>query len=1428
LKEPCQDREELAFLPGKAEYQSSAQPRDFGLNPMSVEIKIGVDIGAVTVAVAVLRGNRLISKSYRFHHGDVASTLTGVLNELSGTRALVGFTGRGGKLFGGNRKVNEVVATVEGVKWAARRIPRSILLIGGENILLIQLNDDGTYRHHKINTDCASGTGVFLDQQAGRLGLETKDLAALAARFKETPPSIATRCAVFAKTDLIHSQQEGHSVAGIAAGLCDGVAQCLADTLIKDYGSLGEVCIAGGVALNKRVVSALEGIFRQAVEVLPNAEVIPAIGAALEAKEPASLIDFRPPVALRAAEGTILNPPLLLSRSVIPDFSADRTWREDDIEVAVYERLIRGRTYDSYLGLDIGSTSTKLVVACRDSVILGLYTYTNSAPIRAVQKLFRLLALLENKQGVCFRWLGVGTTGSGRKLIGKLLRADFIINEITAHSRAAVLLDPEVDTVIEIGGQDSKFIGVRNGAVVQAIMNYICAAGTGSFIEEQAKRLDVSLDDYSRLAMGRRGPVISDRCTVYMERDLSELLSAGWPKEDLLASVLHSVRDNYLMRVVGQAKIGQRVCFQGATARNTALVAAFEVGLQKPIRVSRYCHLAGALGVCLLLKEKGIARTNFIGLGFSSWTYEQRTEECSLCRNRCRITVVQAGEERTAWGFMCGREYEDKAYKEKTLPFEPIADIYARAFSAPRPIGFPAVTRNKRIGIPRALPLVEYLPLWQDFFSCLGFGTLVSPQDKDILKRGKRRAEAEFCSPILHAHGHADWLEKEGADFIFFPIMLHGPKRDRHEKRGYFCYYTAHTPVLLRNSPLSRDGHRLLSPLLDLRLEPDQISDSLFQAIGRPLRLSKNDIRRAFGKSWYRFLSGRKNLASHGAKVLSELEGRDDLAVVLLGRPYNLLDRSLSQGIPDLIQQHGYRVLLPDMLDLGPVEPAHTESYLEKIHWHYGLRILQTAEWVIRHRHLFPVFLTNFRCSPDAFIISYFKELMENQGKPYLILQLDELSSEVGYETRIEAALESFRNWRTSQPRPSRPFVFIPLRKDKTWILPHLDDATTPLVQAILGRSGFESVVSLETPESIVQGMKLVGGGECVPVGAILGGIVGTVDKYGLAPGRTAAMIPSSIVSCNFPQIPLAVQTGLRKAGLGDVRIFTTGTAGMSFSPSFNLALGHATIVGGLVHQMTAKVRPYEAQPGETELVKASALNKLCRAIIEKRSLLATFRETVKDFEAIPVLRTDGPRPVLAVFGDLYVVCNSIFNQRVEKAIEASGGEALPTSFVEMSHFSYLNRYERSLKHKHYRNAAEAKALLTYLRHYDRRYREAARPVLKEVHPIMDGAMLMKLREIGIPPELDGETSLNILKSIYYLQYLKPDGFVHVNPLYCCPGAVSSALLSWVEKEYGVPVINLFYDGLHSPNENLEPYIYYLRQKKAESWSRDRGRGKWT
>ncbi len=1387
-------------------------------------MRIGVDIGAVTIGVAVLRGGELISTYYHFHNGDIRAAMQEILGslELDAAQARIGFTGRAARTLY-KEALDDVIATIEGVKWMINGNPRCILMIGGESFLLIELKDDGTYKSHEINTDCASGTGVFLEQQARRLGLDIEEFAQFAADFQGLAPAIATRCAVFARSDLIHSQQQGYSLKSIAAGLCDGVAQSVVDTIIKGKELQDKVYLVGGAAKNKRLVSALANLLDNKIVVLNQPEIVPALGAALQANRAVDIHTLCYQKYPGIEKNMPLNPALTLKLTQHPAFEQEVSAYDGDVEVNLYENLEPGKTYDVYLGLDIGSTSTKLAAASEDQVLLGLYTYTKSAPVRAVQSLFSSLARLEEKFNIKFNWLAAGTTGSGRQIIGKLIGADLVINEISAHARAAIFLDPEVDTIIEIGGQDSKFIRLQKGAVVQAIMNYICAAGTGSFIEEQAEKLKVPLKSYAELAMGRRGPVISDRCTVYMERDLSRLLSEGWPKEELLASVLHSIRDNYLMRVVGQAKIGQNIYFQGATARNRALVAAFETALQKPIKVSRFCHLTGAYGVCLLLKERNIKKTGFFGLEFSSLPYRQSAEICDLCRNKCKITLVEAGDCRAAWGFMCGRDYEDKQYVARHIPFDSVVEIHQRCLGhEPKPTketkgGQDAVT----IGLPQTLPLVEFLPLWQRFFTDLGFKVVVSPQEKEMLRRGKNLAQTEFCAPILIAHGHIDWLKKRGTDYIFFPIMLHGPKTVTNLPHSFFCYYTTYISTLVKNSPVLQVDDKLLSPLLDFRQGVDSMGGALYLSLKRIFagarKISRRTILECFKKSLDQYLVYQQSLKGEGKRILSMLDKEKTFAILLLGRPYNIFDPSLNQNLPDLIRQYNCRVLTQDMLPLDGADCSCAEEYLAKVHWYYGKQIMRAAGFAAKNPRLFPVYITNFRCSPDAFILNYFKDMMERLGKPYLIVQLDELGSAVGYQTRIEAALESFRNWAKGEPRKGDTYSFVPLEKGRTWILPHLDDVNTALGKAVFQRLGYEALVAEETPEAIVQGLKLVGGGECVPTAALIGSILSSIKKHRLDPRNTAVILPTSFIPCNFPQIPLVMYLGFRRAGFGELKIFTTAAAGQKEPLGVNLGLMKAFITASLIHQMVAKVRPYEVHKGETEAVCLEEVERLSRAIAARQDWETSFGNLLKHFANIRVDRSDNSRPLVIMLGDLYVVWNKTFNCQVEKAIEAAGGEVLPSNFIDIFHFGNLNAIELHSKNGRFIPLISGMAINAFVRHFDLKFRRMASPILGCVHPLFDRQLFRRLRELGIPPELKGETPINLAKILYYLHHFQPDAVVHINPLYCCPGDVTSALSAWIEDKFHIPMINLFYDGINNPNDNLKPYIHYLRQTREST-----------
>ncbi|RME20129.1 MAG: CoA activase, partial [Deltaproteobacteria bacterium] len=626
---------------------------------------LGIDAGAVSVAVVVVDDKgQVVRSAYRAHGGKPAKALELCLREIGASDGLERVaTGSLSGSLGIERKEHELVAAVT----AARKLHPGLgglLIVGGERFSLSLFDSEGNYLYSRYNSLCAAGTGSFLDQQARRLGLsDSAELAALALDNRSPRPQIASRCAVFAKTDLIHAQQEGHSVEAICDGLCHGLAANIADTLFTHGLPRQPVVFAGGVALNEATRRHLEQITGIRFVVDGQAALYAAYGAALMALEKGE--KDRKKAVHRAGSrhddsDRALYEPLRPTRGSYPDFSAHHSYLfrpnhvsiPAPVEVDDY-RDLAGDEVAVVLGIDIGSTSTKAVLLAFGEisnggdppVLAGFYTRTAGRPLEAVQGILEAASDWARRKGGRIDVRGLATTGSGRKFIGAVAGADLVLDEITAHARAAVELDPAVDTIIEIGGQDAKFTSLSDGRVTQAIMNYVCAAGTGSFIEEQAARLGCSLEDMEKRVMGRASPVASDRCTVFMERDLNQFLAEGHHPDEVLCAVLHAVRDNYLMKVARGGVIGKRVCFQGATAKNRALVAAFEQRLGIPIQVSRYCHLTGALGAALELRtqlRKGEgAPSRFRGLELYRKKIPLRSEVCQYCQNHCKLQMAE-------------------------------------------------------------------------------------------------------------------------------------------------------------------------------------------------------------------------------------------------------------------------------------------------------------------------------------------------------------------------------------------------------------------------------------------------------------------------------------------------------------------------------------------------------------------------------------------------------------------------------------------------------------------------------------------------------------------------------------------------------------------------------------------------------------------
>lgn len=981
---------------------------------------LGIDIGSIGLALVMVDDDGSIIKDYYTRHqGEPLTALKDAFAEfpLGDVKGIARTGSNGERLSVGGIYIDPIVAGVEGVK---KVVPdaRNIIYIGGGSFSLTQLDEDGSYHRSSINSACASGTGAFLDQQATRLQVPPTELAERAMSYTKRPPGVATRCAVFAKSDMIHLQQEGFSVEAISAGLCAGLGNSTVDGLLGGRAIEGKTVVIGGVAKNTVVVNAVREKIEVDTIVPERPEITGAHGAAIVAShhQGEGGIDF---ASLHPEDDhkkqAYLRPPLKLELSDYPDFKTHDHWVNDDKSEIAIIKPSTGKIKVS-LGIDIGSTSTKAAILDEENdVVAWIYRKTAGDPISAVQLLFKAFRDMQERGGFELDVKGVGTTGSGRKMIGELIGADMATNEITAHATAAAYIDPEVDTILELGGQDAKFTQLQNGMVYNSIMNYVCAAGTGSFIEEQAHKLDIPLEDYADRVMGKECPKTSDRCTVYMERDLDLLLSRGWTKDQVAAAVLHSVRDNYLNKVVGGLHIGDHIYFQGATARNKGLVAAFESELGKPIKVSAFCHVTGALGMCILAKDR-IAEEDkskdFKGFEFADEKISVDYEVCELCHNLCNLSIIKAGDSTLAWGLKCGRDYGVQKVKVKKVTTFDWWREREMAWKKPLERGREG---GPRVGVLRSLGAYGYFPFWNAFLSDLGCTVVLSDRStEEKLHDGLQISQAEYCAPVAMSHGHArKMLDEDQVDYILVPHMMREPVIPGFTDAHFCCYVQSHPSVLKHVQGLNW-GTKMLDPVLQLNLDEKTQVRQLSESLCGPLSVTERQIKKALRRAKEHYAWFGNKCREIGSKAIAEMEERNELGLVCIGRPYNTTDFGMTLELPRKMAEMGYPVLYMDQLELdfNSILPEYSNMY-----WHYGQKILASATAIAQNKQLFGVYFTNFMCGPDSYIMTYFKEIMGKAGKPYLCLQFDGHGADAGYLTRIEAALESFHTY-SGIPRP--------------------------------------------------------------------------------------------------------------------------------------------------------------------------------------------------------------------------------------------------------------------------------------------------------------------------------------------------------------------------------------------------------------------------
>lgn len=1352
---------------------------------------IGVDIGSSYLSVVETKDETFVPLFYAPHKGNFES----ILKELNILNKIVIYTGNNSFRFGGRHPFFPLIQFSRQFRGT-----RHIIYVGAGSYFIVNLDEDGNYVNHISNSTCASGTGSFLDLQARRLGYGIEELGEKALNAKVSP-SISTRCSVFAKTDLIHLQQEGYTKEEIASGLCKSLAENLIDNLFKGNKPSGKILVAGGVFLNKALLNVFINKFGRDNIICESPNFALAIGAAIigkssmNANESSNTFSYFLDEKHNLQKSEILLP----KEKFYPDFSAFNFITDEfNNEITIYNedilKTFKDKALPVYMGIDIGSTSTKICLIDADqNVLLGIYRKTASEPINAVKQLFRALQKLESNYNLSFDFKGVATTGSGRKMIKEVVSADDAINEITAHAIAAAFIDKDTDTIIEIGGQDSKFTKLSNGIVTYSVMNYVCAAGTGSFVEEQAEKLGINISNFSKLAENRLPPPTSDRCTVFMEKDIDILVASGVPKEDITAAVLVSVRDNYLNKVVGNVPMGNKIYFQGATAKNRSLVAAFEQRLGQTIYVSPYCHITGALGCAIHIKNKNLSKTSFTGLSFSDKETNIEKEVCELCVNKCALSIISTEEDRVAWGMKCGRDYNDNVPKkiQKNQYIQGRNDIFLE-------------TSNGSLGkivVPDFLANSEKLDFLYPMLSKLGFVVDAVKPNKNDYENGRKRTYNEICAPCVVTFGAISQLKDVN---IFMPHFLRNLVPEGISN-CHLCPLTQAMPSIIKT--IFKDK-TVLSPKMFETISIERQSKEIFDVLKTHYQISIDDIKTAISYGYEKRNRFKASRYEKGKKFLDELK-EDEIGVIVIGRPYILYNQHLNHGLIDILSDYGIKAIPVDCID-----PNYhfLKARFPHIYWNYGQIILSSLKVIAEKKNLFPLFFTCFSCGPDSFVLNYFYKEMETLKKPYLSLQFDGHSAATGYITRIEAAIDSFRNYlKMNVNGKLADFSYsVPDGKvnGRKVLIPPMDIEGAKLVAASFKRIGIDADVLNETNFSFKEGLKHSIGHECSPYHSTLGALISKLKSNGNE--KFAYFMPTGTGPCRFGQYSVLQNAIIKELGYEAQVISPSGENAYSGLPiKLRMIFFDAIIMNDILRKIVLMTRPYERKKGETDKIYNEILFEIRDAIANKGDYITVFDRALKRLKGIRIRNVKKPK--VGIVGEIYVRSNAFLNDYLINAVEQLGGVAFISSFSEWFFYTlYSERLEDKLiNNKSILNAARLAIKNRYYNKREHFFYNKAKMYFNIFEPSIED-VIAKGSEY-LPTEFQGEAILTVGRASIFFERENVDLVVNASPTFCMPGTLSSYLLKDLEKRFRKPVVNLFYDKTGKPNLDLVPYLEIIK-----------------
>ena len=966
-------------------------------------LRVGIDIGSTTVKVAVLdKDNKLLFRSYERHYSKAreraCETLRSIEDMLRGkdVRLVVtGSAGLGVAKAAGLDFVQEVYATAAAVN---TYIPDTdaVIELGGEDAKIIFF---GGALEERMNGSCAGGTGAFIDQMATLMNVTVNELDELSLRHEKIYP-IASRCGVFAKSDIQPILNQGGRKEDVAASIFQAVVDQTVAGLTQGRELKGKLVFLGGplhflMGLRERFVDTLQ-LERENAVFPEDGDCFAAMGAALcasdyearpfdrllqlleESRGATSVVDVMPPLFERQADYD----------AFIARHNASTPPR---LDISTYEG-------DAYLGIDAGSTTTKIVLIAPDGGLLYSYYHSNlgnpvAIVLEQLKEIYRLC-------GGRIRIKGSAVTGYGEDLIKNAFSCDLGLVETVAHYRAAAHFNPDVDFIIDIGGQDMKCFKIRNGAVDSIMLNEACSSGCGSFIETFAKALGYNIADFARLGLFTRKPVnLGSRCTVFMNSSVKQAQKDGASVEDISAGLSISIVKNAIYKVIRAANaddLGRHIVVQGGTFHNDAVLRAFEQELGREVTRPTISGIMGAFGAALAARDLKLERPSLLSeTALHKFSHSAKPVTCNLCTNHCSLTVNSFdGGRRFISGNRCSRPLGKKNVK---LP-----DLYRYKYERLRAMegkGFGNGSRG-RIGIPFGLNMYENLPFWFELFTRLNFEVVLSPESsRKLYLKGQRTIPSDtVCYPAKLLHGHVEALVEMGVDAVFYPCMSYNFD-EKSSDNHYNCPVVAYYPELLAANMPDLKGTRFLSPYAGLHRPRDyeRIGSQWFaDTFGIPRKEAVSAIRAAY-QAYDRY---KEDIRHVGQRYIDGARQRGLPIIVLVGRPYHI-DPEINHGINDLITSFGFVLVSEDAV-------AFHESYAPRKvlnQWTFQARMYNAARHVCKQPDMQLIQLVSFGCGTDAITGDEVRSILEQGGKLYTQLKIDDISNLGAVKIRVRSLM---------------------------------------------------------------------------------------------------------------------------------------------------------------------------------------------------------------------------------------------------------------------------------------------------------------------------------------------------------------------------------------------------------------------------------------